>query len=159
MSASTEQAAQRAYLAQAARTVTDVGVVHNRPRYGDAYDHWIADIGGVPRIRAWEIGLSPEGVRTERTTQAHRHRYRGWLIRGYVGLEDDNGADAGSYHHVTDLAGDIADAIDSDRTWDGSALDTVAPTQVAEPVVLTIGSGALCWGVTLSVVAYTVVSP
>lgn len=155
MSASTEQAAQRAYLVAAISSVPNVGRVHDRPRYGDAFDHWIATIGGIPTIRAWELGLSPEGVRAVRTTQAHRHRYRGWLIRGWVGLEDDDA----SYHHVTDLAGDIADAIDADRTWAGSALDTVAPTQVTEPDVVTIGGGPLCWGVTLSVVAYTVVEP
>lgn len=154
--AATEQAAQRAYLKATLEAVADIGRVHDRPRYGDAAEHWITTIDGVPQIRAWEIGLADGGVTAERLTANHRHRQRPWLIRGWVGLEDAD--DAATYKLIADLAADIADAVDVDPTWGGSALHA-PPTTVGEPVVVTIGGGSLCWGITLQAVPYTVVHP
>lgn len=153
--AALEQAAQRAWLRDTIAAIDDIGIVHDRPRYGDAHQHWVTTINGKDQIRAWELGLESPGVSVSRLSANHRHRYRTWLIRGYVYIGDDDA----TYNTIIDLAGDIADAIDADPTMGGAALHTTTPVQVAEPVVLTIGGGTLCWGITLTVVPYTVVMP
>lgn len=139
--------------------VTDIGLIHTYPRYGDAAEHWVTNIDGRRVIRAWEIGHGEEETRVERLSQGWRHRYRPWRIQGYVGLEDDEA----SYNTILDLAGSIADAIDADPTLAGTCLylhnlDAENAVQVGAPGALVIGGAALCWGITLDFTAYTVVS-
>lgn len=152
--AATEYEAQRDAITAIIGGIADVGRVHDRPRYGDAADHWITTIGGKPQIRAWEIGLEEPGTEVVRLQQAHRHRYRTWIIRGWVGLEDD----AATYHTILTLAGDIADALDATQTLNGACLDH-DPVQTGPPIVVTIGGGTLCWGINLTLMAWTVVLP
>lgn len=143
-------------------TVPDVGVVHERPRFGDALTHWVTDINGVPTIRAWEVGLDGDGIRVERTTQAHRHKWSTFLIKGYMSLgepeEDADGAEipsVGGYGTLVDLALLIGDALDADPTVAGTMLDHNG-TQIGEPVAMVIGGGVICWGITLSMTGYVV---
>jgi hypothetical protein len=170
---SSEYDAQVEAIRTAILTVPDVGRVHDRPRYGDFRERWVATIGGVDQIRAWEISAQPDEV--VRREQGRRHRYRTWQITGTVGLEDlsieadpeasatspnDSFPDA-SYHHLRRLAGEIGDALDTARpTWvaAGTFIDT-DPTQQGEPTVITIGGGALCWGTILTIRGYTIVTP
>lgn len=172
MTATEEYDAQRTAIVAAVSSVTDVGRVHDRPRHGDFRDRWVTTINGIPQIRAWEVkpGLT-EVIRRE---QGRRHRYRTWEITGMVGLEDlaaESDPDAAdpadtyddaSFHVIERLAGEIADAIDTARTAHTAAgvfTDHETPTQISEPQVVTIGGGALCWGITLTITGWTVVTP
>lgn len=139
-------------------TVTDVGKVHNRPRYGDAYQHYVTDVEGVPTLRGWEVGLDEPGVEVIRHSQGWRQRNRWWYIRGYAAMQDetDHASDA-IYPVLMDLAEDIADAIDADRTLNGSCLDH-DPVQTEEPVPITIGGGVLCWAIGLRFMAWTMIT-
>lgn len=132
-------------------SVADVGRVHNRPRFGDAFDHWIATIGGIDQIRTWEIGLDDPGVETERIQQTVLHRWRNWRIQGYVAVEDTD-LPVDSYTLINSLAEQIADALDADFTLAGTCLSHEA-VQMADPVTVRLplaGSTPLCWGVTLT---------
>jgi hypothetical protein len=166
-----EYNAQLTAIRTAILTVPDVGRVHDRPRHGDFRERWIATINDVPQIRAWEISPQPDEV--VRREQGRRHRYRTWQITGVVGLEDlaaeadPNETDpadeyaAASFHILRRTAGEIADALDAARpAWvaAGTFIDT-DPTQQAEATVVTIGGGALCWGTTLTIRGYTIVTP
>lgn len=170
MTYSAEYDAQLARLVAAIKSVPDIGRVHDRPRAGDFEQMWVAEIDGVTQIRSWEISVGTE--RVARVQQAHRHRYRPWLIRGNVGLTDLNPAgddpepvgdvytDA-SYHVINRLAGEITDAIEADRAAGvaaGAWID-FDPVAKAEPQVVEIGGGAIAWGITLTVEPYTIVSP
>lgn len=173
MTYTTEYNAQLARLVAAISSVTDVGRVHDRPRHGDFAQMWTTKIEGVEQIRAWEISPGPE--RVERIQQAHRHRYRTWEIRGVVGLTDlasdsgdenldpvgDSNTDA-SFHIIHRLAGEISDAIEGVRDAGrdaGDWTDLLDPVQKREPTVIEIGGGPIAWGITLTVEAYTIVSP
>lgn len=155
--------AQVTAIAAKLATVDDVGIVHTRPRFGDALTHWVTEIEGIPTIRAWEIGLDVEGIRVERTTQAHRHKWTTFLIRGYMSLgepeiDDDTGEEVptiGGYNTLVDFASAIGDALDVDPTVGGTMLDHNA-TQIGEPTPLVIGGGPICWGITLSLTGYVV---
>lgn len=155
-----EYSDQRDAIKALIETVTDVGIVHGYPRYGDAAQHWITEIDGKKQIRAWEIGLQEPGVEVERLTQGHRHRYMNWRIQGYVGLEDE----AATYDTITALAEAIAAVIDADETLTGTALGILAPggtdnaVQISAADALTIGGGALCWGIDLTFSSYNVVT-
>lgn len=171
MTYTSEYRAQNAAIVAAITSVTDVGRVHDRPRYGDFREMTVVKLNGVDQIRSWEI--APEPVEVVRREQGRRHRYRTWTIRGVVGLadlaaeEDEKQATPGdiaggaTFHVVQELAGEIADALDTARaSWvaDGVFIDT-APTQIEEPTVVTIGGGAICWGITLRIDGYTIVTP
>ncbi len=167
MSYTSEYNAQLAAIVALVGAVPDVGRVHDRPRHGDFRERWASDIDGLTQIRAWEIHPSDNEV--NRREQGRRHRYREWEITGVVGLADialeaepgnlplDTDSDA-SFHVINRLAGEIADALDLDRSKTDSFIDT-DPCQIEPPQVLTIGGGALCWGVTLSFVGYTILTP
>jgi len=170
MTYTSEYNAQLARIVAAIKTVIDVGRVHDRPRHGSFLDMWMTEIDGIQVIRSWEISVGPE--RTERLQQAHRHRYRTWEIRGVVAVMDLDPADDeaipadthtdASYHLINRLAGEITDALEGDRlagTAAGAWIDLLDPPTKAEPVVVEIGGGPICWGVTLTVVPYTIVSP
>lgn len=170
MTYTTEYRAQRDAIIAAIKTVDDVGRVHDRPRHGDFHDRWVARIGGEDQIRAWEINPTP--VEVIRREQGRRHRYRTWQIRGVLAVTDqgiDTEGDpkgdidpSASFHIIQELAGEIADAIDTAReahTASGAFTDHETPTQIAEPQVVTIGGGALCWGITLTITGWTVVTP
>jgi len=165
-----EYNAQLAALIAATKSITDVGRVHDRPRHGDFRERWVAKIDGLEQIRSWEI--APEQTEVIRREQGRRHRYRTWAIRGVVGLSDmaledepqnppaDESTDA-SFHVAQRLAGEIADAVDVAREAHvaaGTFIDH-EPTQISEPQVVTIGGGALCWGITLTLTGYTVITP
>lgn len=139
-------------------TVSNIGRVHDRPRYGDAHDHWIVTIDGVDQIRAWEVGLDPGAdTEVEDQEQAWRHRYRNWLIRGWVSLVDD----PGTYDVIVELSEGIADAIDADPRLGGLCHNT-QPTQIGSPapVFLALGeSEPLCWGVELRLQTLNIVTP
>ena len=172
MSYTSEYNDQKDAIVAAISSVTDVGRVHDRPRYGDFRERWVTNINGQPQIRSWEI--TPGETQVVRREQGRRHRYRTWEIRGVVGLEDlaaeanpdeadpaDTFANA-SYHVIQRLAGEIADAIDGARTQhtaDGTFIDHETPTQIGEAQVVTIGGGALCWGITLTITGYTILTP
>ncbi len=170
MTYTTEYNAQLAALVAATATVTDAGRVHDRPRHGDFRERWVAKIDGIDQIRSWEI--APEQTEVIRREQGRRHRWRTWAIRGVVGLSDmaleeepenppsDIAADA-SFHVTQRLAGEIADAIDAARAAHVAAGTFIEqePTEISEPQVVTIGGGALCWGITLTLTGYTIVTP
>lgn len=170
MTYTSEYNAQLAALVAAAKTVADVGRVHDRPRHGDFRDRWVANIDGADQIRSWEI--APEQTEVIRREQAGRHRYRTWALRGVVGLADmaledepenppaDEATNA-SFHVAQRLAGEIADALDAARAAHVAAGTFIDhdPTQIGEPQVVTIGGGALCWGITLTLTGYTIVHP
>lgn len=157
---------QRDAILAAIATVTDVGRIHDRPRYGDALTMWNTTIGGKPQVRSWEVRRG--NTTPQRIQQGHRHRYTTWQIVGYVGIEDstddrnpkDSDPDA-SYHTINQLAGEVADALEVARPANVAAgtWTDYDPVAVPEPVVVTIGGGALCWAVTLELYGYTVVSP
>lgn len=152
--------AQRDAIAAIVASISEVGRVHRRPRYGDAAEHWIVNYDGIPRIRAWEIGLGGPVVATD-STDAFETRRWPWIIRGYVGLEDHLGdnpeLDAdGSYDTMLYLAAAIADAINADKTLGGVTLDIEAPPTITEPVTLTVGGGALCWGISVTFTTWSV---
>lgn len=171
MTYTSEYNAQLAAIRTAVLSVANVGRVHDRPRHGDFRERWVARINGLDQIRAWEI--SPQPDETIRREQGRRHRYRTWQITGVVGLEDlaaeaspseatpnDEFTDA-SFHTLRRLAGEISDALDTARpTWvaAGTFIDT-DPAQQSEAQVITIGGGALCWGTTLTMRGYTIVTP
>lgn len=171
MTYTAEYNAQLEAIRTAILTVTDVGRVHDRPRHGDFRDRWTTTINGIEQVRAWEISPQPDEV--VRREQGRRHRYRTWQITGSVGLEDlaleadpdesdpnDSFTDA-SFHTLRRLAGEISDALDTARpAWvaAGTFIDT-DPTQQGEAQVVTIGGGALCWGTTLTLRGYTIVTP
>ena len=170
MTYTAEYRAQKDAIVAAIQSVTDVGRVHDRPRLGDFRERWVTTIDGQAQIRSWEI--SPAPVEVVRREQGRRHRYRTWEIRGVVAITDqgidtegdpDGDIDgSASYHVIQELAGEIADAIDTAReqhTADGSFIDHETPTQIAEPQVITIGGGVLCWGITLTITGWTVVTP
>lgn len=165
-----EYNAQLAALLVAVTAVTDVGRVHDRPRHGDFRERWVVELNGITEIRSWEI--APEQTDVVRREQGRRHRYRTWAIRGVIGLSDialedepenppaDEATDA-SFHVAQRLAGEIADSIDAARESHvaaGTFIDH-EPVQIGEPQVVTIGGGALCWGVTLTLTGYTVITP
>ena len=146
-----------------------IGRVHDRPRHGDFMQRWVTSIEGVDQIRAWEI--APNLNEVNRREQSRRHRYRTWQITGVVGLTDmaaeedednppgDVHTDA-SFHTINRLAGEIADSIDTAREAHVAAGTWIHhdPTQISEPTVVTIGGGALCWGVILLLRGYTIVT-
>lgn len=140
--------------------VPNVGKVHPRPRLGDAHDLYVVNLNGVDLIRGWEVGLGDPGVAPQRIQQAHRHRYRTWAIRGYHSIDDDGTitGDGPSYDRMMDLAEAIGDALDADQRLGGTCLDH-EPTTIGEPDAIGIGGGWLCWGITLTLTCYTVVSP
>ena len=140
-------------------TVADIGQVHNRPRYGDAFEHWRFELNGVVGIRGWEVGVGEEGTRVERITANHRHRYRAWEVRGYVEVGDDPDGNVGTYSTINDLALSVANAIDADRDLNGSAIDLTFPVQIDDPTTFEAAVGPLCWTVLLTFEAYTIVSP
>ncbi len=171
MTYTAEYDGQLARILAAVRGVPDVGRVHDRPRQGDFETMWTTKIDGVQQIRSWEISVGPE--RVERVQQNHRHRYRMWEIRGVVGLTDlapdgddldtpaDDYADA-SFHVLHRLAGEITDALEATRSAGvtaGDWIDLLDPPQKDIPTVVEIGGGAIAWGITLNVEAYTIVSP
>jgi hypothetical protein len=171
MTYTSEYNAQLNAIRTAILTVPAVGRVHDRPRHGDFRERWVTNIGGINQIRAWEISPQPDEV--IRREQGRRHRYRTWQITGTVGLEDlaaeqdPNTTDpadaypAASFHVLRTLAGEISDALDAARpAWvaAGTFIDT-DPTQQGEAQVVTIGGGALCWGTTLTMRGYTIVTP
>lgn len=158
---------QLAAIIAAINGVTDAGRIHDRPRHGDFRERWVIKINGIEQIRSWEI--APGDIDVNRREQGRRHRYREWTITGAVGLADmaiedqpetlptDTNTDA-SFHVIQRLAGEIADALDVDTTKAGSFIDT-DPTDIDPPQVVTIGGGALCWGISLSFVGYTILTP
>lgn len=153
---------QRDAIAAHLNAIADIGLVHDRPRYGDAHEHWVTQIGGVDTIRAWEIGVDEPGIETERIQQRHRHIWRNWRIQGYLGLEDQTA----SYHTILNLAEQIADTLETDQKLTGPAGEFPAgtcldhePVQTAAPTVLTIGGGFLCWGITLHLRTLEVTAP
>jgi hypothetical protein len=162
-----EYEAQRDAILAAIASVPQVGRIHDRPRYGDALTLWSTTIQGRAVVQSWEVR---RGATTpQRLQQGHRHRYTTWQIVGYVAIEDssdpegepadrDNNA---SYHTINRLAGEIADALEAARlpaVAAGTWID-FEPVEVPEPVVVTIGGGALCWAITLELNGYTVISP
>ena len=168
---------QRDAIVAAVEGVTGIGRVHDRLRYGDAYEHWVVGPGTgrmegdfeVPQVNAWEVSLDDEGTKTDRISQGFRHRWRSWLVRGWVGLNDsDTEADGvgppASYHTAADLALLVADAIDADPTLAGTALWLHSPgdgqdaPDISDPRPLQIGGGVLAWAVEVRFTAYTVVT-
>lgn len=169
MTYTAEYNAQRDAITTALATVANIGRVHDRPRLGDFRSRWTTQIGAAPEIRAWEVQAGT--VNVVRREQGRRHRYRNWIINGVLGLADlsaentDNPAadldpDA-SWHEINRLAGEAADALDAAReAW--VAADTFIdtdPTEIGEPTVIQIGGGPICWGVTLTIRGYTIVTP
>lgn len=153
--------AQRDAIAAVVSAIPEVGRVHKRPRYGDAADHWIVTYDGIPRIRAWEIGLNAPGITATESTANHETRRVPWIIRGYIGLEDNLGDNqeidgGGSIDQIITYGGRIADAIKADRTIGGTVLDLEQPPTVTDPVVVTVGGGSLCWGVSVTFVTWSV---
>ena len=159
-----EYSDQLAVIHTTVSAVTDIGRVYDRPRYGDAEQMWIVEIGGIPLIRAWQIGVNGETV-TDRLTQGHRSRFRPWRIQGYVGPIDVDDADPSvpehdpsmnqitpGYKAALSLTEAVADAIEANRTLSGTCLDLADPgsdqigTRITEPGVIMI-PGPLCWGV------------
>jgi hypothetical protein len=163
--AAAEYAAQRDRLVALVESVPDVGRVHDRLRYGDAAEHWLTQIGGIRQVRAWEVSLDDTGpggsnTQVERLTQAHRHFYRPWMIRGWISLVDEDA----TYHTAVTLAHQIADAVDADPTLAGTCLQIHGPDgrgccQVGAPAPVTIGGGAFCWAIEIRLTAYTVIGP
>ena len=147
-------AAQRDAIATIMATIPDIGRIHTRPRYGDAYEHWVTTLNGIDQIRAWEIGLADPGIEPRRIQQNHRHKYSTFRIQGYISLAD---VDA-TYDTVIELAEAIGNALDADQRLGNTMLDH-EPAVIGEPVVLTIGGGALCWGITLTMTGYEVTQP
>jgi hypothetical protein len=150
-------------------TVEGIGRVHDRPRLGDFRERWVVELAGVPEIRAWEIQTG--NTRTVRREQGRRHRYREWQVNGMVGLADlpledsenptgDSNLDA-SWHTINRLAGEAADAVDAAReAWVAAELFIeTEPTETAEPTVIQIGGGPICWGTTLTIRGYTILTP
>lgn len=170
MTYTSEYRAQRDAIVTAVASITNVGRVHDRPRHGDFRERWVTQIDGEDQIRAWEI--NPTTTEVVRREQGRRHRYRTWEIRGVVAVTDQGIETEGdprgdtdptaSFHIIQELAGEIADALDGAReahTAAGAFTDHETPTQIAEPQVVTIGGGALCWGVTLTLTGWTVLTP
>lgn len=149
---------QLGFLVTTLEAITDIGRVHNRPRYGDAHEHWTTKLNGEDTIRAWEVGLEDPGTTNESTSQHFLHERRHWIIRGYLSLIDKDpltgelSDSAASYHVINELGLAIASAINADPTMGGTALDH-NEVQVTDPAVITIGGGFLCWGISLSVQA------
>jgi len=163
--------------------IDGIGRIHDRPRRGDAYNLWVANIDGLDQIRAWEIGLrgGDQAVRRERITGGgHNHVWRAWSIRGWVSLIEPqdihgNGAEADeihdtdfasdNYRSVIELGDTIAAAVEDNRRLtstdypSGTCLELTLPPQVSEPEALTIGGGFLCWSITIDFDAYTVETP
>ena len=144
--------------------VTDVGRVHTRPRYGDAAEHWLTQIGGIDQIRAWEISLDYDApTETDDPEQAWKHIWRPWIIRGWVDLIDGSTDEPGpteTYPTVVELAGSITDAIDADRRLNGTC-QRKSPCQVdnPSPLFLPLGGGeALCWYTTIRFRTLNIVS-
>ncbi len=156
MSYTAIQAALVAHL----EAVADIGRVHDRPRYGDAFDHWTVAIDGQTQVRAWEVGVDDRGIETSREEQNFKWRRHRIRIRGWVSLVDDDGNDAGSYQTIVNLAHAIADRIDPDFNLGGACLqhDLV---QIGEPtpVFLPLGDGELlCWAVDLTLDTLSILS-
>ncbi len=151
-------ASQRDAIAAKLESIPNIGRVHARPRYGDAFDHWVTTLNGVDQIRAWEIGLGDPGIAPRRIQQAHRHKYVTFSIRGYLSLVDDAGDGSGSYDTIVTLAETIGNTLDADQRISDTMIDH-EPTQIQEPLVVTIGGGALCWGITLNMTGYAIESP
>ena len=161
---------QLAGIVTAIETVTDVGNVHDHPRYGNAADFYIATIDDIRTIRAWEIGSNGATVEN-RIEQGSRHRYRPWRIQGYHGPVDDELDDTGAvilqsgYKNCMEFGLLIGDAIAADRTLGGTCLDISTPdgtlgTSTGEPNVLPIPSvGNLLWGVEVTFWTWTIVTP
>jgi hypothetical protein len=147
-------AAQLARIATLVEGVTDVGRVHTWPRYGDAAEHWVTTIDGEPQVRAWEIGLDESGIQALRHTEVHVAHYINWLIRGYLGLDDQ----AAAYNTIIALAESIRAALEGDTTLAGTCLNMVGENggvpDVSEPGTVEIGSGPLCWTVTIRFTTY-----
>lgn len=148
----------------------DIGRVHNRPRYGDAYDNWIVQVDGIDQVRSWEVGLADDAVRSRRD-QAGRTRYRTFEIRGFVSIIDkpvdeaegpdwDEWVDSG-YWVINRLAEQITDAIDTNPslidpvTTNPTCIDIEEPCRIENAVPITIGGGFLCWGITIEVTTWT----
>ncbi len=175
----TVYADQRDRIKVLGETVTDIGRVHSRPRYGDFAEHYqvgTAEGFSVPHVRAWEIGLADEGIKTSRVTGGgYRHRRRHWIIRGYVHLGDDDAANdpehpgtpaeiANTYTTIIELAEGFADAIDGDPTLAGTCLfihDEAGNNAVAitDPNPLMLGGGILTWGIALTFATYSEIAP
>lgn len=164
-----EYRGQRDAIVAAINTVADVGRVHDRPRHGDFRERWTATIDGVQQIRSWE--LTPATIEVIRREQGRRHRYRTWEINGVVAVTDQGLADPdnpkgdtdedASFHIIQELAGEIADAFDTARAGHVAAGTWIdhEPTQIGQPQVITIGGQALCWGITLTIIGYTILTP
>lgn len=152
-------AAIQAALVAHLEAITDIGRVHDRPRYGDAFTHWTTELDGQTQIRAWEVGIDEGGVTANREDGQHyKTRHHFWKVRGWVGLVDDDGNDTGSYTTILDLAHVIADAIDADFDLGGICLQHML-CQIGEPtpVYLPIGEAqALCWSIDLALETITV---
>jgi len=164
-----EFSTQQAAIKSIVESVAAVGRVHDRPRYGDAYDMWVVgpdDGFDHPQIRAWEIALE-DTIRTARVSNGFRHRYRPWSITGYLGLVDadhpDGTPQSPTFGVISSLAEAIADAIDADPTLGGTCLhlhadgDGSNAVAVGRPVPIFIGGDVLCWAVVLTFTAYTVI--
>lgn len=148
--------------------VTDVGTVHTRPRYGDAFEHWSSSINSVDQIRAWEISLDYDAQTEQVDQEQHwKHVWRPWVIRGWVSLVDDSDTaehdptPGETYTVITELATSISDVIDADRRLNGTCHQK-DPCQVdnPSPLFLPLGLGdAICWYTvirfrTLNIVSY-----
>ena len=147
-------ATQLARIAAIGATVPNIGRIHQWPRLGDAYDHWVTSVDGQDVIRAWEIGLDDPGIEALRYTEADVHHYYHWLIRGYVGLDDQ----AAAYNLIISLAEAWRAGLEADTTLAGTCLNMVGGNggvpDITPPDTVTIGSGPLCWTVTISFTTY-----
>ena len=147
--------AQQAALLAIVESVTDVGRVYAGPQFGDIADLYAVNIGGIPHVRGWEIGLQTPGVETTDPEQGSRHRWRNWIVQGYL----TTGLELNLYNESIVLAEAIAEAIDADWNLANTCLDH-DPCQISEPLSIRLGAGTgthLCWAIAVTVRALAVI--
>lgn len=155
--ADVEVVAQAARIKTILEGITDVGVVHGYPRYGDAFENIVLEIAGVPLIRAWEIGIGEPGIAVdEASAGGYRYRRYPWMVRAYFSMDDEGEAGTPGYTTLLQYTGRAADALDADRNLGGTCLQhDYTQTSSPTPVFVPPGSGFLCWSATLTLEAWS----
>lgn len=140
-------------------TVANIGPVYDHDIFArdDLADLIVSDIGAVPTLRVWWItGPTMEAQLAEQRPAGYQHRWWTYRIHGIDGLPE--GHDGITV--LRNLALSVSDALDSDRTLNGTCHRTWPTTWSDEPAyTLLPGIGAAVAQVTLAKRVLTLSTP
>lgn len=128
--------------------ITNIGAVHAYPRYAREVPAlktlYLATIGGVVQIRAWEI-LSPSDDWEPMSSRGIHEHYIDYMIRGFQSLDDSTA----TYKTFRTMAETVCITLRGNTSLSGICLEVLPPRIRAFREVMF--TGVLCHMVEISV--------